>query len=208
VDHLWLFAVLVFGIIAVPGMDMAFVLSSTLVDGQKAGIAAIAGIVLGGMVHVAMSATGIGLLIQHWPGVFNVLLLLGAAYVAWLGVRMWREPAALTELQQGSSQPVARRFGGALLTCLLNPKAYVFMIAVFPQFLRPAQGSLFAQAVILGAIIAFTQAAVYGAVAVSASGMRDWLRRSTANQIRVTRAVGSLLLLTAAWTVWHSWTTA
>jgi threonine/homoserine/homoserine lactone efflux protein len=82
------------------------------------------------------------------------------------------------------------------------------MIAVFPQFLRPAQGSLFAQAVILGAIIAFTQAAVYGAVAVSASGMRDWLRRSTANQIRVTRAVGSLLLLAAAWTVWHSWTTA
>jgi threonine/homoserine/homoserine lactone efflux protein len=82
------------------------------------------------------------------------------------------------------------------------------MIAVFPQFLRPAQGSLFAQAVILGAIIAFTQAAVYGAVAVSASGMRDSLRRSTANQIRVTRAVGSLLLLAAAWTVWHSWTTA
>jgi threonine/homoserine/homoserine lactone efflux protein len=82
------------------------------------------------------------------------------------------------------------------------------MIAVFPQFLRPTQGSLFAQAVILGAIIAFTQAAVYGAVSVGASGMRDWLRRSSANQTRRTRTVGPLLLLTAAWTVWHRWSIA
>jgi threonine/homoserine/homoserine lactone efflux protein len=52
--------------------------------------------------------------------VFNVLLL-GAAYVAWMGVSMWREPGALRELEQGRSQPIAHRFAGALLTCLLTP---------------------------------------------------------------------------------------
>lgn len=204
-DHLWLFAVLVFGIIVVPGMDMAFVLSSTLVDGKRAGAAAIAGIVLGGVVHVAMSATGVGLLVQHWPGVFNALLLLGAAYVAWMGLSMWRRPGALTDLTQGSSLSARRRFSGALLTCLVNPKAYAFMIAVFPQFMRPGQGSPWAQAVTLGAIIALTQAAVYGTVAVGAAGVRDWLHRSAANQVLLSRLVGALLLLTAAWTVWHSW---
>ena len=108
-------------------------------------------------------------------------------------------------MTQGSSLSARRRFSGALLTCLVNPKAYVFMIAVFPQFMRPGQGSLWAQAVTLGAIIALTQAAVYGTVALGAAGVRNWLHRSAANQVLLSRLVGALLLLTAAWTVWHSW---
>jgi hypothetical protein len=70
-DPLWMFAVLVFGIIVLPGMDIAFVLSSALVDGRRAGFAAVAGLVLGGMVHVAMGSIGVGLVLQHAPRAFN-----------------------------------------------------------------------------------------------------------------------------------------
>eukprot|EP01041_Mallomonas_annulata_P022129 gene22129-42362_t len=80
-EHLWLYAVLVAGIVVLPGMDMAFVLASTLVDGRRSGAAAVAGIVLGGMVHVAMGALGVGLLLQHFPLAFNALLLAGSLTV-------------------------------------------------------------------------------------------------------------------------------
>ncbi len=55
-----------------------------------------------------------------------------------------------------------------MLTCLLNPKAYVFMLAIFPQFLRPERGQLWLQAAVPGLVVAVTQAAVYGAVALGA----------------------------------------
>ncbi|MEZ0307134.1 MAG: LysE family translocator, partial [Ramlibacter sp.] len=62
--HLWLFFLMVFGIIVLPGMDMAFVLASSLKGGRRAGLLAVAGIVAGGVCHVAGSALGIGLLLQ------------------------------------------------------------------------------------------------------------------------------------------------
>lgn len=204
-DPLWLFALLVLGIIVVPGMDMVYVLSSSLVDGRRAGAAAVAGLVVGGAVHVAMSSLGIGLLLQLLPAAFNALLVAGALYIAWMGGQLMRHPGSLAEVGEGPSRPALQTFLRAVATCLLNPKAYVFMIAVFPQFMRPEAGGLWRQALALGAIIAVTQAAVYGAVAAGAIGLRGWLKRSAANQLRVARTVGGLLIATAAWTLWASW---
>lgn len=200
-DTLWLFALLVLGIIVMPGMDMAYVLSSTLVDGRRAGAAAVAGLVVGGMVHVAMSSLGIGLLLQLFPAAFDALLVAGALYVAWMGWSLWRHPGSLAEVGDAPSRPTAQTFARAVLTCLLNPKAYVFMIAVFPQFMQPDAGGLRRQVVALGAIIAVTQAVVYGAVVLGAVGLRG----GAANQACVARGVGSLLIATAVWTLWQSW---
>ena len=159
-EHLWLYAVLVFGIVVLPGMDMAFVLASTLVDGKRSGAAAVAGIVLGGMVHTAMGALGVGLLLQHVPLAFNALLLAGSLYVAWMGWGLLRNTQALSEVQDQPSRPWHRTLLRATLTCLMNPKAYIFMLAVFPQFIRPQLGHIAAQSVALGAITAAAQIAV------------------------------------------------
>src|SRR3954469_24838974 len=136
-DPLWLFALLSIGIMVVPGMDMAFVLSSALVDGRRAGFAAVAGMVAGAVVHVAMGALGIGLLLQVVPAAFNALLAAGAMYVGWIGCSLLRSQVALGAAKGGVPQALDRIFGKAALTCLLNPKAYLFTLAVFPQFLRP-----------------------------------------------------------------------
>ena len=88
-------------------------------------------------------------------------------------------------------------FARAVLTCLLNPKAYVFMLAVFPQFLRPEQGPIAPQAVALATITGLTQALVYGAVAAAAAGVRGWLRANGNAQVWLGRAVGVLLLAMA-----------
>ncbi|TWO69456.1 LysE family translocator [Caenimonas sedimenti] len=204
-DPLWLFALFVLGIIVVPGMDMAFVLSSALVDGRRAGLAAVGGTIAGGMVHVAMSSVGIGLLLQLFPAAFNAMLFAGALYVGYMGWMLWRHPATLGEVREGVTRSLGQTFTRALVTCLLNPKAYIFMLAVFPQFIRPDRGPVLEQAIVLGAIIAVTQGLVYGAVALGAAGLRAGLGRSQARQERLARAVAVLLMGTATWTLWQSW---
>ena len=200
-SHLWLYFVLVAGIIALPGMDMAFVLASALAGGRKAGLAAVGGIVTGGWVHMALGALGIGLLLQAAPGMFQLLLVAGCAYVAWIGWSLLQGAAALGEPANESSRSAFATFGRAVATCLLNPKAYLFMLAVFPQFLHPGAGSIGAQVIVLAAITSLTQAAVYGSLALAAAGSSTWLRGNPATQRRLGRGVGVLLVLAAAWTL-------
>jgi threonine/homoserine/homoserine lactone efflux protein len=203
--HLWLFAAFVFGLMVLPGMDMAYVLAASLVDGRRTGLAAVAGMVAGGIVHTLMGALGVGLLLRLAPWAFNGVLAAGALYVAWMAVALWRRPATLASVREQPSRPAWRVFGRAAATCLLNPKAYVFMVAVFPQFVRPAQGHVAAQFVAMGAIIAATQALVYGAVALGAGTVRQQLGASLRAQAGVARAVAVLLLGTAAWAVGTGW---
>jgi len=204
-EPLWLFTLLVFGIIALPGMDMAFVLSTSLVSGRRAGFAAVAGLVAGGAVHVLLGTLGVGLLLHLLPGAFNLVLVAGAVYVAWMGWGLWQSPQGVSEVPAGTLRPLRRTFLGALTTCLLNPKAYLFMVAVFPQFIHPSRGPMAAQAVVLGAIIAITQALVYGTVAIGADGVRRMVVQRPGVQVALGRSVALLLMGTAALTLVHAW---
>lgn len=199
------FAVLVFGIIVLPGMDMAFVAASALLGGRPAGFAAVGGIVAGGAVHVAAGALGLGLLLQHAPAAFNALLLAGAAYLFWLGLGLLRSSSALLVIGPAAPRGAWQTFGRAAATCLLNPKAYVFTVAVVPPFLRVAPEAIVGRVVALGAIVTLTQAAVYGAVVVGATGLRGWLADSASRQVAAARAVGALFVAMAAWTLWQGW---
>jgi threonine/homoserine/homoserine lactone efflux protein len=204
-SHLWLFFLLVLGIIALPGMDMAFVLGSTLVDGLKSGVAATAGLVAGGAVHTAMGSLGVGLALQTVPHLFQLMLTAGALYLGWIGWSLVRGASALGEVRAAPSRPWPATFARGLATCLLNPKAYLFVVAVFPQFMRPEHGSLTSQAVAMGAIIAATQFTVYGSVAIGGARVRRWLSNSGQAQVRAGQSVGVLLIVGAAWTLWRGW---
>jgi threonine/homoserine/homoserine lactone efflux protein len=160
--QLSLFFLLVFGVVLLPGLDMAYVLGSSLSGGRGKGFAALAGVVAGGIVHVAMTALGISVVLRLVPGLFNAMLLAGVLYIAWIGVSLLRS--------HGSAGPVLRDVGNGggswrtfrqgMLTCLLNPKAYLFMLAVFPQFLRPELGLLGAQELVLCLGNAYNQVGV------------------------------------------------
>ena len=92
-----------------------------------------------------------------------------------------------------------------MLTSLLNPKAYVFMLAIFPQFFRPEYGALWVQAAVLWLIIAVTQAVVYGVVALLASQARGWLETNPAVNSVLARSVGVMLVLAAMFTGYEGW---
>ncbi|WP_266168761.1 LysE family translocator [Dyella subtropica] len=199
--QLGLFFLLVLGIIVLPGLDMAYVLGSSLMGGRRSGLAAVGGIMAGGVCHVVMATLGISVVLQLWPGAFNAVLWVGAAYVAWIGYAIWRSDGTFlpTAAAERHSRWVIFRRGA--MTCLLNPKAYLFMLAVFPQFMRRGNGPLWLQAVVLGIVIALTQLAVYGLLACTAGGAQGWLAARPAYSRAVGRIVGALLMVMAVVTM-------
>jgi threonine/homoserine/homoserine lactone efflux protein len=204
---LWLFFAMVFGVIVLPGMDMAFVASSALTRGLRGGLTAVAGIVVAGALHTIVGATGVAALLLLWPAAYNTLLVAGAVYMVWIGASILRSANAATT----SSAPAATRpaegaiFRRAVLTCLLNPKAYAFMLAVFPAFIRSAEYTLPLQALRLGTVIAVTQWLVYGAVAVFVAQAQRWTGASERGQRWAARVVGLALLVGAVLTLGFAW---
>ena len=203
--HLWLFFVMVFGVVLLPGLDMAYVVACSLVGGKRSGLAATAGVIAGGACHVLMGALGIMAVLKLVPAAFNGVLLAGAAYIAWIGVSLLRSRAAFGALPSTSARTRTATFGQGMATCLLNPKAYLFMLAVFPQFLKPEYGPLWLQALVLWAIIAGCQAGVYGGMALAGDRVRGWLEARPAANLLVARGVGALLLAAALFTAWEGW---
>lgn len=204
-EQLWLFFALVFGIVVLPGLDMAFVMGSALAGGRSRGLAAVAGIIAGGVCHVLMTALGISVLIRLIPGVFSALLLAGALYIAWIGLSLMRSESSFGLRPDTQRRSRAATFRQGMLTSLLNPKAYLFMLAIFPQFLRPDYGLIWLQALVMWLIIALNQLCVYGGVALMADRARQWLQGEPAAGLMATRCVGALLVVAAMFTGLEGW---
>lgn len=204
--NLWLFFVVVASVVALPGVDMAFVLASALVGGRRAGFAAIAGSAVGGICHMTMGALGVMTILKVMPQAFNVVLIVGALYLAWIGWSLARHGLSLAEDNTAAPKlSLFATFRRGALTNLLNPKAYLFMLAIFPQFVRPEYGPMWRQATEMTLIAIATQFVGYGIVVVAADRARAWLTRSSSAQLIVARAVGSLLILVAIATAIEGW---
>jgi threonine/homoserine/homoserine lactone efflux protein len=200
-QNLWLFAVLVFGIIIVPGMDMFFVIANALTGGRARGLMATAGVMAGGVFHTVFAAIFVGAVAALSGVVFSAILLAGAAYMAWIGWTLIRSSITVTSLGSEGAATMRRAFLQGFITCVLNPKAYMFTLAVYPQFMLPQFGSLAWQAVPLGIITVTTQAVIYGGLGLAAAKSRDFLVTSPATTIRIGRLAGGLFLAVAAWTI-------
>jgi threonine/homoserine/homoserine lactone efflux protein len=90
------------------------------------------------------------------------------------------------------------------VTCLLNPKAYMFTLAVYPQFMLPQYGPAWLQAIPMGLITIAVQGSVYGGLGLAAAKSRDFLTGFPAVTIWIGRGAGALFLAVAAWTFWRS----
>jgi len=206
--NLWLYFMIVFGVIILPGLDMAFVLASALVGGRRSGLAAVAGIVAGGVCHMTMGALGLAVVLKLWPSLFNLVLLAGAAYIAWIGWSLLRSKSGFrfASPQEAAARkaPVTTFYQG-MLTSLLNPKAYVFMLAIFPQFLKIDAGPIWSQALVLWIITAFTQAGVYGFIAILSSRTRNWFDANPRGSLVAAQSVGALLIAAGIFTGIEGW---
>ena len=202
-ENLWLFFTLLFGIIVVPGMDMIFVLANSLTRGRAAGLAATGGIMAGGLVHSLYGALGVGLLASLMPKLFTPLLIVGAAYMAWIGVSLMKSSIVVEGVGPADARSNWEAFRRGAVTCLMNPKAYLFMLAVYPQFLRPDFGPLAPQAAVMAAMTAATQLAVYGGLAAAAGKAREFLVGNGGVTVWLGRVAGLLLVVVSLITLWE-----
>lgn len=202
-QNLWLFFVLLLGIIIVPGMDMLFVLANALTGGSNRGLAATGGIMLGGVVHTLNGAIGVGLLMHFVPILFKPLLIAGAAYMAFIGITLMRSSITVGQDGPAGSRSAWKAFRQGLMTCLINPKAYLFILAVYPQFLKPDYGPLWIQASIMGLMTVATQFAIYGGLAITAGRSRQLLVANPGATALAGRAAGLLLFAVSVFTAWE-----
>jgi len=200
---LWLYFLAVLAVILLPGMDMAYVMASSVSGGRRGAISSVLGIASGGAIHVVVGATGMAALMLVVPGLFRAVLLLGTLYLLWIGWNIWRSadatPSSLASVAPPSSAAIYRR---AVTTCLLNPKAYAFTLALFPAFVRSDTRSLVLQTLALCLITVGTQIAVYGTVAALAVRARDLIR---ARQSIIARTMGAMLMVSALLTATRAW---
>ena len=200
---LWIYTFLLFGIIVVPGMDMFFVIANALTGGRRAGFAAVAGIMLGGAVHTLFGALAVGVF-TRLPGLlYQGLILVGAAYMAWIGWTLLRSAITVEGIAVPRTRSDWVAFRQGAITCLLNPKAYLFVMAVYPQFIRPEFGPIWSQALVMGVLTAIMQFAIYGGLALAAGQGRDALVGNPQVTIWIGRGAGALFLAVALFTAWH-----
>ncbi|UJW85980.1 LysE family translocator [Devosia sp. SL43] len=202
-EALWIYLVLLFGIIVVPGMDMFFVIANALTGGRRAGFAAVGGIMLGGAVHTLFGAIAVGVLTQLPTMLFQAMILVGAAYMAWIGWTLLRSSITVDSIGQTKSRSDWVAFRQGLVTCLLNPKAYLFVLAVFPQFIRPEYGPIWSQALVMGIMTVTMQFVIYGGLALAAGKGRDALIGNPQATIWIGRGAGALFIAAALFTAWH-----
>ncbi|MER7586463.1 LysE family translocator [Micromonospora sp. NPDC127501] len=178
-----------------PGPDMLFVLGCGIRGGPRAGLLATAGIATSEAVHIAVAAAGLAALFAAVPAAYMTVRIIGAAYLVYLGVRMIRsrnDDQADTPL--ADALPGRRAYLSGLMTNLLNPKMVVFTIAFLPQFIDPRQGAVWAQFVVLGAIMIVLEFLVDGTVGILAGRIGGWLRRRRAARRRIDVATGGIFI--------------
>lgn len=202
-ENLSLYTLLVFGIIAVPGMDMLYVMTNGLTGGRRAAFAATAGIMLGGAVHTLWGAVSVRALLALSQTAFQIMLFVGAAYLGWIGYTLIRSAITVEAPDRGTPRSAWAAFRQGAITCLLNPKAYAFMFTVFPQFVKPQLGPVWMQALAMGIVTALMQLLIYGSLGLLAAAGRGRLVTNPALTIRVGKAAGWLFVAIALLTAWE-----
>jgi threonine/homoserine/homoserine lactone efflux protein len=206
--ELWLAYVLAASILLLlPGPTVLLVMGYALSDGRGSAWRSVPGVMAGDATAIGLSLLGLGALLATSATLFALLKWIGAAYLIYLGVRMWRSApraAALTASATDGPAPGARVgwrvFGHAYVVTALNPKSIVFFVAFLPQFIVP-HAPLLPQ----GAVLSTTFVLLAGANALGYALLVGTLRRTLQRPRTLralTRASGGVLIgagvLTAA----------
>ncbi|GGY14863.1 LysE family translocator [Paludibacterium paludis] len=137
-NHYPLFLAMATVTVLSPGPGVLFTLTNSLRYGMRGALGGIAGIALGALVVAAISATSIGVVLSTSLLAFTIMKFVGAAYLVYLGVRMWLRPAVHLEalaVERDHRGGFFRRCAEGLSLQLTNPKAIFFFISIFPQFI-------------------------------------------------------------------------
>ena len=184
--------------VASPGPGVILTLSNAIRYGIRQAVAGFLGIALGIFIVSLISATSLGVILATSALAFTILKFIGAAYLIYLGIKLWRSPPiSLDEsIESGDSEKQINnvvRFKEGLLITLLNPKPIFFFMSLFPQFINHEQSYLF-QFSLLTLTFCGLIILVHSVYTLAAHAIKDWLL-SPKGAKTVNRVGGSVFVL-------------
>ncbi len=179
-----------------PGPDMLYMLSKTISQGRKIGIASSLGVCSGALVHVFAAAFGLSAILATSAAAFAVVKYVGAAYLIYLGVQALRSKGVSFDIpvsKQGHATFWKAFRQGALID-ILNPKVAIFFMAFLPQFVRPELGHPSMQILLLGMIVILVAVCVEAFIVLTAAKTTNCFRRNRRMATLLDRISGSVLI--------------
>lgn len=180
----WLsFAFAASAMLAIPGPTILLVIGQSLGAGRRHALPLVAGVALGDLTAMTLSLAGLGALLATSAAAFTVLKWTGAAYLVWLGVKLWRAPVGSDAKAPLDARRALRQ---AYVVTALNPKGLAVFLAFVPQFLDTSLPFLPQAALLVATFVALAalNAAAYALLAGHVSGavgrpvVRRWLNRA------------------------------
>jgi threonine/homoserine/homoserine lactone efflux protein len=198
-DNYLLFLVASILLVLTPGPNLLYLVSRTLCQGTVAGLVSLAGTTTGFVVHILAAALGLSAVFLAVPVAYDALRWAGAAYLvylAWDAVRPGSggvfAPRRLPEASPG------KLYRMGLLTSILNPKVALFYLALFPQFVEPARGSVLVQSLVLGATQVVVAVIGDTLFVLAASAVARWLAERPVWAAAQRWVLGSVFIAIAA----------
>ncbi|MFI6319490.1 leucine efflux protein LeuE [Nonomuraea sp. NPDC050556] len=201
ITDIWTFVAGAFFIVLLPGPNSLYVLSYAAQRGVREGYRAAAGVFVGDTVLMVLASAGAASLLRSNALLFTIVKYAGAGYLAWIGfqmlrgaVRAWRAPAVSDAPVDAPAPAEPRPFRKALTISLLNPKAILFFVSFFIQFVDSSYGAPALSFVILGAIIQVFSVLYLSALIFSGTFLAAQFRSRRKLSATLTSGVGALFL--------------
>ncbi|MEV4174886.1 leucine efflux protein LeuE [Nonomuraea sp. NPDC049709] len=197
----WAYVVGAFLIILLPGPNSLYVLTFAARNGVRQGYRAAAGVFAGDTVLMFLAAAGAASLLRSNPPLFTIVKYAGAGYLAWIGFQMirgawkaWRSDEMAAPAEAPVPRAEGRPFRKALTISLLNPKAILFFVSFFVQFVDPGYATPALSFVILGAVVQVFSFLYLTALIFGGSFLAGQFRRRRRLSAGLTSGVGAVFL--------------
>ncbi len=169
---------------AAPGPGVVYIVTRTIAQGRRAGIASVVGVALGNLGNAIGAAIGLAALLALSSAAFTVVKFAGAAYLVYLGIKALRPADGGVEGEPFEEPDLGRIFRQGCLVALLNPKTAIFFAAFLPQFIDP-NGSAIVQSVLFGTLFVLVAACTDAAYVLAAGAATTAM-----GNVRIVRALG------------------
>lgn len=186
-----------------PGPDNIYVLMQSITNGKKYGLATVAGLISGCLVHTSLLAFGVSAIIKANAELFFAIKLFGALYLFYLAYGVLRSDATV-QLSNGAvpKKSLAQLYKQGFIMNVLNPKVTIFFLAFFPGFLFSRTLSTVVQFYILGALFMLVSFIIFSTIAILSGAIASYIKKNAGIglylkwlQIIVFMAIGIYLLL-------------
>lgn len=159
-----------------PGPDNIFVLIQSITNGRKYGLATVAGLMTGCLVHTSLLAFGVSALIKDSSQIFYAIKVFGSLYLLYLAVAVYKSDAAIILDNVGKEKKsLVQLYGQGFVMNVLNPKVTIFFLAFFPGFLFSDKLSHVVQFYLLGMVFILVSTLIFGAIALLSGSISEYL---------------------------------